>query len=138
MQDLNGFVIKENFLVVTEKGLGRPRREWCGRLLSGRRAHLREDVLVSDDTRRRRREARVARSVAAQPLAGLGDEFVATDVVGMYVSVDQDANRLVGNLPNSRDDLIAEPARPGIDEQDSLVADLDCDVPTSSDQHVDV
>ena len=78
------------------------------------------------------------RRPAACGAAGLADRDVAAGVIGMKVRVDDVPNRLVGQLLDRREQLLAHLRGAGIDDEHALVTDLDRDVAAGAEQHVDV
>ena len=109
-------------------------RKW--RLRPGRRAHPVEDVFVGDHGGASRR---ICADVAAgNRLANLGEVLVAPDVIGMGVGVDDVADRLVGELPDLRQNLVAHLREGRVDQQHPVVSHLNGDVAAGADEHVDV
>ncbi len=129
MDDLNGFAVEEDLFVSGER-LGRPGAE---RFV----LHPKQHLLVPDDARRVGRESAIARRIAAEPFAGFGDCFVAAGVIRVRAGVDQDANRFVRHRADGLEDVVAEAAHAGVNEQHAFVADLHGDVRACAYEHVD-
>ena len=125
-----GNVIQEDGLTVEVKvpRLLEERIQWHFGDGTGRFRHPRGHVFVCDDCGR----------IPVDGHARLGDGLVAARVIRVRVGVDHPANRLRGQLPDRRKNLVAHRRDTGIHHQDPLIAGLHRNVASRPNEHVDV
>src|SRR6185437_14995286 len=140
VKDANTIAIKPETFLGRLIGVCGPSALRRSRLLSRGRAHSIKDGLKRNNgCRVSGTGADVAHDVApGYGAASLRNLLIPPDVIRIVGRIDDEANRFVGEGADRRQDLVAHCGESGINEQHTSVANLDSDVSSSTDQHVDV
>src|SRR5690242_13530500 len=140
MEDPNAVAIKPETFLRRLKRVRGPSTLRRRRLLAHGSTHPIKNGLKGDDG------CRVARTGAdvtyyvptGYRAASLRNLLIPADVVRIVGGVNNETDRFVGKGPDRRQDAVAHSREPGIHEQDTGFANLDGNVGSSTDQHVDI
>src|SRR4029453_3862417 len=128
--DLNRLAVEKDFLFQREERIGGPGADRHRSLPASWCAHSVQHVFMRDH-RRTLARAGADRShdiATGYRTAGPGEVLVPSGVIWMDVGIDNVAERLGGELPDRRQNLVAQLGELRIDQQDALVAHLQGDV----------